>query len=526
MAIVDSNGVLDGEREPPSVDAPAAPAAPLRRFGRPEPGIDPARRASTPRRSWSGAVASTRLRMLVAYLLLLVLAAGITIVGIRETLLIRLSDRVEQDLGQEVLEVERFFEIGRDPETGQPFDSLSRAFDVYLDRNVPSVEEAFIAFIGGEVYRDRLRSYPVATLPPSAVAEWANFSTGPLGVADDMSGEFDTEAGSARYLAVRVAVGTESGAFVVTILPAAERHGVRELQTVGLAVMLGAVLIAAACAWFIAGRVLKPVQELTETARSISASDRTGRIRVSGTGEAAEMARTFNDMLDRLESVYQSQLDFVRAAGHELRTPLTVATGHLDLPLEGDDQRAAKVLVLDELARMGRIVDDLQCLAETVRPDFVVPEGIALEQLVHDVITKASALGDRDWQLDGAPAITFVGDRHRLTEALLNLADNAVKNTSPDGAVGIGAAARNGDVHIWVRDTGVGISADERDRVFESFTRGRGASRRYRGAGLGLAIVKAIADAHGGSVQLESQPGMGSLITLVIPRGDAPWPES
>jgi two-component system OmpR family sensor kinase len=290
--------------------------------------------------------------------------------------------------------------------------------------------------------------------------------------------------------------------------------------------MLGAVLIAAACAWFIAGRVLKPVQELTETARSISASDRTGRIRVSGTGEAAEMARTFNDMLDRLESVYQSQLDFVRAAGHELRTPLTVATGHLDLPLEGDDQRAAKVLVLDELARMGRIVDDLQCLAETVRPDFVVPEGIALEQLVHDVITKASALGDRDWQLDGAPAITFVGDRHRLTEALLNLADNAVKNTSPDGAVGIGAAARNGDVHIWVRDTGVGISADERDRVFESFTRGRGASRRYRGAGLGLAIVKAIADAHGGSVQLESQPGMGSLITLVIPRGDAPWPES
>jgi two-component system, OmpR family, sensor kinase len=112
----------------------------------------------------------------------------------------------------------------------------------------------------------------------------------------------------------------------------------------------------------------------------------------------------------------------------------------------------------------------------------------------------------------------IVADRHRLTEAVMNLAHNAVQHTRDQDAIAIGTALNDSEIRLWVRDTGFGVSESDQARIFERFTRGRDAHRRYRGGGLGLSIVRAIAEAHGGRVELESRLGEGSTFTMVLPR--------
>jgi signal transduction histidine kinase len=462
--------------------------------------------------------------MMAAYLALLVIAGAVAVLGIRQVLVVRLDNRTREALEQEVLEIRTLIANGRDPLTGEAFDSLLRAFDVFMDRNVPSVEEAFVTMIDGNLHRDRLRSFPGREIPPPALASWASFSQG--AGPDEITGTFQAPAGEAVFRAVRFTIGKERGAFVVTILPAAERRGIEELRTYGMLVMVAVVLVAAGCAWFLTGRVLAPVQGLTRTARSISEADRTARIQVSGGREAAEMAETFNAMLDRLDAAYQSQIDFVRAAGHELRTPLTVAAGHLELLGDDEEERRAVLpVVLDELSRMGRMIDDLQSLVEATGPDYLQPAPVDAELLAHELVAKAGALGDRVWLVDRASVGTVLADRDRLTEAVLNLADNAVHHTAVGQTIGIGVELVEDEARIWVRDTGTGIAPEDAERIFERFARGQGASRRYRGAGLGLAIVASIADAHGGRVLLDGEPGGGARFTIVIPQRST-WPGS
>jgi two-component system, OmpR family, sensor kinase len=466
---------------------------------------------------------------LVASYLLLALTGALTTLATREILVFRLNDRMDAALRQEVLELERLVEDGRDPITAEPFGSVRRVFDVYFNRNVPSHEEALLAFVDGQLYRSALARFPIENFPASTVHNWVRFSTG-SGSADRLSGRFQTAVGEAYYRGVRVTVPRrplgetgqqgEVGAFIVAELPSGELAGIRELQLYGAGVTFVVALLTAACAWFLAGRVLSPVRMLTETARSISESDLTRRLQVKGTDEAAEMARSFNGMLDRLESVYRWQREFLRAAGHELRTPLTVATGYLGVL--GDDARERRdtiPVVLDELGRMGRIVDDLQALAEAEQPDYLMPQTLDIRKFAHELMAKASALGEREWRLDEAAEGTVGADPDRLTEAVLNLADNAVKNTSPGDTIGIGIVIRGDEVMIWVRDTGIGIPEADRERLFEPFVRGPGVGQRYRGAGLGLAIVKRVAEAHGGWVTLDSELGRGSRFTIVLPRG-------
>jgi two-component system OmpR family sensor kinase len=469
------------------------------------------------RRGWAAVFSSTRTRLLVIFFALLAIFGAGTTVVIRELLEIRLDDRTDGALRQEVQEFQRILN-GIDPKTGRRFQSLAPAMELFNDRNVPSVEEAFIFLIGPEIVRERVRSFPVKVLPAEARNTFVAFSVGESG--RQLSGKFETPSGNAWFRAVRASIpGTsESGAFVVAILPEGEQRNIRDLQTYGALVTFGAAVLVAALAWFLVGRVTAPVQQLTETARSISGGDLSRRIRVRGTSEAAEMAETFNDMLDRLEAVYRSQLEFLRAAGHELRTPLTVATGHLEVMGKVDEEQQATVtLVLDELGRMTRMVEDLHSLAEAEHPDYLAPRPIDMRELAHELIVKVSALGERDWQLDASDSGVLVADRDRILQAVLNLADNAVKNTEPGATIAIGVMARASEVHIWVRDTGVGIEESELDRIFNRFVRGRDAGRRYRGAGLGLAIVETVAEAHGGRVGVESEPGVGSRFAIVLP---------
>ncbi|MGF1488539.1 MAG: ATP-binding protein [Prochloraceae cyanobacterium] len=256
---------------------------------------------------------------------------------------------------------------------------------------------------------------------------------------------------------------------------------------------------------------------LTEAARSISCSDLNQRIPVQGKDEVAELTLTFNQMLARLQAAFNSQQDFLNDAGHELRTPLTIVRCYLEQPnSDPQEQQEALAIVKDELKRMTRLIEDLLLLAKAERPDFLNLEILDVSNFTDRLYAKVQSLGDRNWQLETKGSGHLLADPQRLTEALLNLAQNAVQHTTEGQVIAFGSRLREGQASFWVRDTGKGIPQSEQQKIFERFYRGASGSRSH-GFGLGLAIVKKIAEAHGGRVEVISQSDRGSTFTLVIP---------
>ncbi len=455
---------------------------------------------------------STRARILASYLVLLLFSALVGGVALRSVLLARAGERVDDALVQETEEFRTLASNGRNPLTGRPFGGDVKAiFNVFLSRNVPAQGEAFFTFVGGRPHRE---SYAPAVDTPTIGEIEAEAREG------SGSGELEVEGRRIRYLSVPVrAGGAQHGAFVVTSDLSSEIEQVNSDLRVAAGVALGVFLIASLLAWVVAGRVLAPLRVLRDTARSITESDLTRRIPVAGDDELADLARTFNDMVDRLEDAFASQKEFISDAGHELRTPITIVRGHLELLEDDPKEREETVeLVMDELDRMGRLVNDMLLLAKAQRPDFLQPEPFDADEFTRELFAKASALADRDWRLGEVASGRIVADRQRLTQAVMNLSQNAVNHTGESDAVELGSAIRNGSMSLWVRDTGAGVADSDRERIFERFARGSGVARAD-GSGLGLAITQAIADAHHGRVELDSRPGVGARFTVVIPTG-------
>ena len=224
-------------------------------------------------------------------------------------------------------------------------------------------------------------------------------------------------------------------------------------------------------------------------------------------------------MLDRLEASLASQRALLDDVGHELRTPLTVIRGHLELMDAADpaDVAGTRALVLDELERMRRLVDDLLTLAKADQPDFVQPRPTDLARLIDETLAKASTLGERHWMLDDLADAEVDIDPQRMAQALLQLAANAVQFSEPGSQVGMGSQLRDGELTLWVRDQGIGIAPQDQERILA-----RKVTGRLGGTGLGLSIVRSIAEAHGGRLVVESTPGQGSRFSIVIPVPSAP----
>jgi two-component system OmpR family sensor kinase len=430
----------------------------------------------------------------------------------RQALLIRLDQRIDRELVQESGELRRLA-VGNDPLTGRPFGSdVERVFQVYLERNVPSRNEALITFVDGRPFRRSAQVVPYRLdQDPRFVARWA-------GVGQPDRGRAETPAGPVDYLAVPLrSGGGTSGVFVAAIFRDREQAeidaAVRAVGAFGLVVLL----LGSPLAWRLAGKVAGPVTELTRTARAISETDLSRRIPERGRDEVAQLAATFNDMLDRLEEAFGAQRRFIDDAGHELRTPLTIVRGHLEL-LEDDpvERRQTIALVVDELERMGRIVDDLLVLAKGDQPDFLDLATVEVGTLTEELLAKVTVLAPHAWVLESRGRGVVVADRQRLTQAVVQLAQNAVRYSDDAEAIGLGSSVAGGEARFWVRDRGPGIPPGEQQRVFERFHRGPG-PRRSEAAGLGLAIVRTIAEAHHGRVELDSRPGAGSTFTIVIP---------
>jgi signal transduction histidine kinase len=464
-------------------------------------------------------ISSLRARLVWSFVIVLAIATIGSVLVVRQILLQRLDARIDAELVQEIREVERLA-AGNDPETGRPFaGDVDRIFETALLRNVPARHETIVTFVEGEI-AGQSSGDQGPRLDELPIEAWRNLT-------ETARGRLTLPGGHVvEYLAVPFVVdGSPSGVFAMSVD--------RDLQigdtdaaaiaaaAVGLIMLLAASLLAVR----LADRILVPIREVGRTAQSITESDLSGRIEVRGTDEIAELAATFNDMLDRLDDSFAAQRRFLDDAGHELRTPITIIQGHLDTLGEDPEERARTLALLDdELARVRRMIDDLITLARAGRPDFVRPGPLDLADLTRQILQKARGFGDRDWQLDQVADEPIWADGQRLTQAVLQLVENAVRHTLRGSPIAIGSAVSEGEVRLWVRDSGPGVPPEDQEAIFERFVRGRSGRRRSEGSGLGLSIVSAIAAGHDGHAGLNSPPGEGATFEIGFPLRR--WPEA
>ncbi len=465
---------------------------------------------------------TVRMRILAAVLALA--AFGLSLAGSTAYLLLRgrVDARIDESLGRSVEEFRALAADGVDPQTGGAFTTASDLVYTAMQRTVPASTSGMVGLVAGKVQWTAPPSVLVRPeRDPDLVARLQR-----VGAKDPvLLHQVTTRLNDYRYVAVPVTVvGDPSPAVLVLAYDRRAEHAelTSTYQTYAL-VALGSLVLIGVVGWMVAGRLLAPVRLLGATALRITDSDLSDRIPVSGHDDLSDLTRTVNAMLDRLETAFASQRNLLDDAGHELRTPLTILRGHLELldAVDAEEVAATRALALDEVDRMHRLVDDLVTLAKAERPDFVRTTPVDVGRLTDDVLDKARTLGPRRWLVDARADAWVQLDPQRVTQALLQLAANAVKLSAEGSTIAFGSAVASGRVRLWVRDEGQGVSTKDAKRIFERFARGT-AERGVEGSGLGLPIVTAIAEAHGGTVELVSRPGHGATFTLDLPERTAP----
>lgn len=468
----------------------------------PEPDVDGSTNAPADR---SGLSVRTRITAAVALLVALALTGAGAIVYLIESK--RIEQQIADRVDQEFAELAKFQAAER---TGGRFRNVEALLTGFLGSNLPDENETLVTWYEGEVQQTSAQPGVDANAPEFRSAAdsiaTANGSTSVL-----LDGE------TLLLDAQTVQLGGEIGALIVVTYLSETRRGLLEtMQTYAIVSLLSLILITG-LAWAQSGRLLAPLRTLRETAEEVSDSDLSRRLPVTGNDDITALTRTVNRMLDRLEAAIVGQRQFLDDAGHELRTPLTVLRGHLELLDVGSPIEVAetKTLLLDELDRMSRLVGDLILLAKRDRPDFVTPGLVDLTELTVDVLAKARGLGDRFWVLDETANVTVDVDEQRLTQALLQLCDNAVKHTEPGDVIALGSSYAAGEARLWVRDTGAGVPEEHREQIFQRFGRAF-VPEHDEGFGLGLSIVRAIAEAHGGTVRVEDAEPHGARFVMTL----------
>ncbi len=457
--------------------------------------------------------ASVRTRVLVGCLLLMSFSAMASIIFIRQLLYVGLEDRIEKDLQRVSAEFVKYTH-----QTKLKVSLLSNKYPAALFENFVGREaiynKYYLMLVDGRVYQTSNRELTSGFhLDPARIDRLSKLS-------QPESEEIELSPTSIIYykaLPFDLQTG-QKGIFVAMFDATGECEEINQAMMVIIEVTLGVFVISAIFAWLDTRRILQPLQLLTDTARTITDTDLSGRIPIRGNTEIADLTMTFNEMLDRLQASFKSQKEFFNHAGHELRTPLTIIRVNLEMLSDDPQERQETIaLVTDELDRMSRYVNDMILLAKSEQPDFLMLETVNLSNFTKEIYTKATALGERNWELEYIGIGNIVCDRHRLTQVVMNLAQNATQQTQTGDKIVIGSVMKNGKAHFWVRDTGPGIDPRVHQIIFDRFIRCPDARKRFEGMGLGLAIVKAIVDAHGGRIKLVSELDRGSKFTVQIP---------
>jgi heavy metal sensor kinase len=279
--------------------------------------------------------------------------------------------------------------------------------------------------------------------------------------------------------------------------------------------------------WFIAGRSLRPVDEVTRLARQITASSLEQRLpRAQNNDEIGRLIDTLNDMIARLENSFTQVRQFTSDASHELKTPLAILMGELEVALRRemtiDEYKATVASCLEEVERLTHVVQGLLDLSRAETGQSVVERKLVrLSTLVADVCDDLLLLAEsKHVQLttDLQEDLQIIGDKVRLHQAILNVVENAVKYTPSGGSVRVELRRLEDEIRLFVSDTGIGIAHEHIPYLFDRFYRvDKARSKNIHGTGLGLAIVKWIVDVHDGAIKVVSSEGVGTTMQITFP---------
>jgi two-component system, OmpR family, sensor kinase len=377
-------------------------------------------------------------------------------------------------------------------------------------------------------------------LPFSALQELQQLSA--TAGTGERRGSFGVDGGRipVRYLIRRVEdAGPEIGAILVAASTTTVHFGPPALLRSMLLTLPLILLISLLMGYWLAGKRFEPLIRIIDEVEAISdGRSLHRRLAVSGSDEMARLAITLNRMIARLERSFSSLYRFTADASHELKTPIMVLRAGVERGLTHPQTPPEVMQSLDEALEgvnwMTELVENLLTLA---RAD----EGrapLAVEPVdLREILAEAAETGGMLAEAAGIivttdspdhPVVVAV-DRTRIRQALLNLVTNAVKYTPAGGRVMLGLAERDDDVILEVRDTGIGIAPGDVPHVFDRFWRADPARTRMgesAGTGLGLAITKWVAEAHGGTITVQSRPGRGTIFTVTLPRGSTAAPVS
>jgi heavy metal sensor kinase len=279
--------------------------------------------------------------------------------------------------------------------------------------------------------------------------------------------------------------------------------------------------------WFLARRALQPVDHMATVARRISAEDLSQRLDLAlPDDEFGRLARTLDEMIDRIDTAFQRQRQFTADASHELRTPLTALKGHIEVTLEhsrtADEYQEALVLINGEMERLIALVQRLLVLARADAGQIPIErEQIALREIVEaavEQLTSQATTSGVTLKISDGPDMDIWVDHSLFLQLLMNLIGNAIRHTPANGSVTVSWDWNSDGFAIVIQDTGEGIAPEDLPHIFERFYRAdRVRGRRGGHTGLGLAISQWIAAAHGGRISAESSPGSGSSFTVSLP---------
>jgi heavy metal sensor kinase len=293
-----------------------------------------------------------------------------------------------------------------------------------------------------------------------------------------------------------------------------------------LIAIVSVIVLAGIGGLFLAGRVLKPVEQITKTAQQIEGSDLSQRIDVKTDDELGRLASTLNEMIARLEEAFNRQRQFTADASHELRTPLAIMQAEATLALSKErteaDYRKSLETISQESTYMSSVIGKLLFLARSdAGKEQLNFEDVELKELITGLSANVEALAqDKGIKLtvDAKEDLIVNGDKVKLRQLFINILENAVRYTPNDGNISVSLVRSELDALVTITDTGIGIPPEHLPHIFERFYRvDKARSRAEGGVGLGLAIAKFIADAHGGKIEVESVEGKGTSFYISLP---------
>ena len=362
--------------------------------------------------------------------------------------------------------------------------------------------------------------------PRLAVGDTGDALLGRFDPAVAMDGVQDTTVAGARVRSYAGAVAGTDARVIVAASMAAADSSLSSLSAILGIIGLGGIALAVAVGWAISAGALRPIARMSETARAIELSRGFARrieVKEGGRDELSELGRTFNHMLASLDEAYRQQQRFVADVSHELRTPLTALQGDLELLFRGqlppEDAKATISEARQETRRLARLVDDLLVLARADSgPQPVVARPVALDEVVMEVFRELRGQAGARLRVIGLEAALVQGERDRLKQLVLILADNALSYTPSPGEVRISLRQEVRETLLTVEDDGIGISNETAAHAFERFYRGEEARRLDPGGtGLGLSIAKWIVERHGGTMALLPRQPRGTSAVVRLP---------